>query len=347
MTSDVNLINCECHYVMNLNFLFSPPHGSPKPTARRKNKPAPVPPASGTSPKEPPLGSTPEKPEKPPRPAVGPMPSTLPRPNKKLSDECDVRTAVPSPVENILAVTTDRHQKPGDIISPGIRKQIKVNSENQQNCMVSTSTHQKVSGGGEKVCVESEKCGEGSVSLPSAEPAPSLLSTNSLGATTIAGTSGCTGKLSDMTEGLEQKNIGNPSVGGCNAAERKNPQRPFPVAAPRSTVNVNASNISGTNKEVQNKPSEHRASEDVCSPHSRISIESTKDVETAGDHDGVVLRRPLQSDNGERCNKPAVPERPATLHRPHSSFRGSRQSADSDNSSDKTNIDVSIGLCCI
>lgn len=317
----------------------SPPHGSPKPTARRKNKPAPVPPASGTSPKDPPLGSTPEKPEKPPRPAVPLMPSTLPRPNKKHSDECDVRTAVPSPVENILTVTTDRHQKSGDIISPGIRKQSKDSSENQQNCIVSTSTHQKVSGGGEKVCVESEICGEGSVSLPSTEPAPALLSTNSLGATTIAGTSGCTGKLSDMTEDLQQKNIGNPSIGGCNTAERKNPQRPFPVAAPRSTVNINASNISGTNKEVQNKSSEHTASEDVCSPNSRISIESTKDVETAGGHDGVLLRRPLQSDNGERCNKPAVPERPATLHRPHSSFRGSRQSADSDSSSDKANID--------
>jgi hypothetical protein len=213
--------------------------------------------------------------------------------------------------------------------------------------MVSTSTPQKVSGGGEKVCIESDKCGEGSVSLPSTEPAPTLLSTDSLGATTTAGTSGCTGKLSDMTEDLQKKNTGNPSIGGCNAAERKNPQRQFPVAAPRTTLNINASNICGTNKEVQNKSSELRASEDVCSPHSRISNESTKDVETAGGHDDVVLRQPLQSDNGERCNKPAVPERPATLHRPHSSFRGSRQPADFDSSSDKTNIDVSIGLRCI
>lgn len=347
MTTDMKSINCEYHYVLILNFLFSPPHGSPKPTARRKNKPAPVPPPSGTSPKDPPLGSTPEKPEKPPRPVVGPMPSTLPRPNKKHLEECDVRTAVPSPVENTLAVTTDGHQKSGNSVSPGIRKQSKDSSENQQNFMLSTSTHQNVSGGGEKVCVESEKCGEGSVSLPSTDPAPTLLSTNSIGATTVAGTSGCTGKLTDMTEGLQQTNIVNPSIGGCNAAERKNLQRPFPVAAPRSTLNINANNISGTNKEVQNKSSEHRASEDVCSPHSRINIESTKDVETAGDHDGVVLRRPLQSDNGERCNKPAVPERPATLHRPHSSLRGSRHSADSDSSSDKTNIDVSIGNRCI
>jgi hypothetical protein len=274
------------------------------------------------------------------------MPSTLPRPNKKHSDECDVRTVVPSPVENIVAVTTDRHQKSGNCVSAGIRKPSKDSLENQQNCVVSTSTHQKVVGGGEKVCVESEKCGEGSVSLPLTEPAPTLLSTNSPGATAVAGTSGCTSKLSDMTEGIQQKNVGSPSIGGCNAAERKNPQRPFPVAAPRSTVNINASNVSGTNKEVQSKSSEHRVSEDVGSPHSRISIESTIDVETAGGHDGVVLRRPLQSDNGERCNKPAVPERPATLHRPQSSFRGSRRSADSDNSSDKTNIDVSIGLRC-
>jgi hypothetical protein len=244
-------------------------------------------------------------------------------------------------------VTTDRHQKSGDSFSAGIRKQSKGSFEIQQNYVVSTSTHQKVSGGGEKVCVESEKCGEGSVSLPSTEPAPTLLSTNSPGATTIAGTSGCTGKLPDVTEGLQHKNIGSPSIGGCNTAERKNPQRPIPVAAPRSSLNINASNISGTNKEVQNKSSEHRASEDVCSPHSRISIESTKDVETAGGHDGVLLRRPLQSDNGERCNKPAVPERPATLHRPHSSFRGSRRSAESDSSSDQTNTEVSIGLRCI
>ena len=327
---------------MILNFLFSPPHGSPKPAARRKNKPAPVPPASGASPKDPPLGSTPEKPEKPPRPAVGPMPSTLPRPTKKHSGECDLRTAVPSPVENILAVTTDRHQKSVDSNSPGIRKQSNDSFENQQNCMVSTSMHQKVGGGGEKVCVESEKCGEGSVSLPSTELAPTHLSTDSLGTTTVAGTFGCTGKLSGVTEGLQQKNIENPSVGGCNAVERKNPQRPFPVAAPRITLNMNTSNITGTNKEVQNQSSEHRAAENVCSPPSRINVESTKDVETAGDLDSVVLRRPLQSDNGERSSKPAVPERPATLLRPHSSFRGSRHSADSDSSSDKTNIDVSM-----
>lgn len=331
---------------MNLNFLFSPPHGSPKPTARRKNKPAPVPPASGASPKDSPLGSTPEKPDKPPRPAMAPMPSTLPRPNKKHSEDCDVRTAVPSTVDSILTVTTDKHQKSGDSNSPGIRKQSKDSLENQQNSVVSTSMHQKVSGGGENVSVETEKCGEGSVSLPSTEMAPTLLSTNILGATTVGGTSGCAGKLSGMTESPKQKNTGNSSISGCNAAERKNPQRPFPVAAPRSTVNINSSNITGTNKEVQNQSYEHRASENVCSPPSRLSSESTKDVETAGDHDCVVLRRPVQSDNGERCNKPAVPERPATLLRPQSSFRGSRHSADSDSSSDKTNVDVSIGLCC-
>lgn len=318
----------------------SPTHGSPKPVARRKNKPAPVPPASGASPKDPPsLGSTPEKPEKPPRPAVGPMPSTLPRPNKKHSGECDVRTAVASPAENIPAVTADRHQKSGNSISPGIRKQSKDSLENQHNCIVSTSMHQQVSDGGEKVCIESEKCGEGSESLPSTELAPTLLSTNSLGATTVTVTSGCTGKLSGMTEGLQQKNMGT-SVGGCNAAERKYPQRPFPVAAPRSTVNITTSNITGTNKEVQNQSSEHRASENVCSPPSGTNIESTKDVETAAAHDCVVLRRPLQSDNGDRSNKPAVPERPSTLLRPHSSFRSSRHSADSDSSSDKTNIDT-------
>lgn len=332
---------------MILNFLFSPTHGSPKPAARRKNKPAPVPPAGGASPKDPPpLGSTPEKPEKPPRPVVGPMPSTLPRPNKKHSGECDVRTAVPSPVENIPTVTTDRHQKSVDSIPLGIRKQSKDSLEDQHNCMGSVSTHQKVSGGGEKVCVDSEKCGEGNESLPSTELAPVLLSTNSLGATNVMVASECTGRLSGMTEGLQQKNIGNPTVGGCNTAERKNPQRPFPVAAPRSIVNINASNITGTNKEVQVQSSEPTASENVCSPPSRTNTESTKDVETAGAHDGVVLRRPLLSDNGERSNKPAVPERPATLLRPHSSFRGSRHSADSDSSSDKTNIDVSIGLRC-
>jgi hypothetical protein len=273
------------------------------------------------------------------------MPSTLPRPNKKHSAECDVKTTVPSLAESIPAVTTDRHQKPGNSISPGITKQSKDTFENQQNYMASTSMPQGVSSGVEKVCIESEKCAEGSESLPPTEQAQTQASTNSHGATTVTVTSGSTGKLPGMAEGLQQKNVGNPSIGGCNAAERKNLQRPFPVAAPRSTVNVNASNITGANKEVQNQSSEHATSENVCSSPSRINIESTKDVEAAGGYDCVVLRQPLQSDNGERSNKPAVPERPATLLRPHSSFRGSRHSADSDSSSDKPNVDVSTGLC--
>ncbi|XP_021935653.1 rho GTPase-activating protein 44-like isoform X3 [Zootermopsis nevadensis] len=242
----------------------SPPHGSPKPAARRKNKPAPVPPSSGASPKDlpPSPGFTPEKPEKPPRPAVGPLPSTLPRPNKKHSGEHDVRTA---------------------------------DSEQSQTLPPTTDTE----------------------------------------ATSVTVTSSCASKLLSMTESVQQKNVVQSSTSGCTTLERKHPQRPIPVAAPRNTVNINASNVAVINKEVQNRSSENKTSESVLS-----GCESTKDVEIAGEHDAVMLRRPLLSDGGERSNNPAVPERPATLLRPHSSFRGSRHSADSDCSSgDKPNTD--------
>lgn len=329
--------------------VFSPPHGSPKPAARRKNKPAPVPPASGASPKDPPPpspGFTPEKPDKPPRPAVGPLSSTLPRPNKKHPGEYDVRTAVSGTVENIPDVTTEKHQKSSDNISSGSRKQNTDDLEHQQNCMIQSSVHQRVSSGeGEKLYVDSEKS-EGSESSPPTEQSQTLPSTTSLGAATVTITSRCAGKLLSTTESLQQKNIGHSSTSGCNMVERKHPQRPIPVAAPRSTVNINASNVTVTNKEVHNQSSENKTSENVLLEASRTSSESAKDVETAGGHDAVILRRPLLSDSGERSHKPAVPERPATLLRPHSSFRGSRHSADSDCSSvDRPNTDVSIGLC--
>ncbi|XP_021935652.1 rho GTPase-activating protein 44-like isoform X2 [Zootermopsis nevadensis] len=315
----------------------SPPHGSPKPAARRKNKPAPVPPSSGASPKDlpPSPGFTPEKPEKPPRPAVGPLPSTLPRPNKKHSGEHDVRTADSGTVENIPAVTTEKHQKSSDNISSGIRKQSTDGLEPQQNCMIS-SMHRKVSsGGGEKLCVDSEKCGEGSESFPSTEQSQTLPPTTDTEATSVTVTSSCASKLLSMTESVQQKNVVQSSTSGCTTLERKHPQRPIPVAAPRNTVNINASNVAVINKEVQNRSSENKTSESVLS-----GCESTKDVEIAGEHDAVMLRRPLLSDGGERSNNPAVPERPATLLRPHSSFRGSRHSADSDCSSgDKPNTD--------
>lgn len=327
---------------------FSPTHGSPKPAARRKNKPAPVPPASGASPRDPPPpspGFTPEKPEKPPRPAVGPLPSTLPRPSKKHSGEHDVKTAVPGPVENVPVETMEKHQKSSDNISSGIRKQSTDGLEHQHNCMLSSMHRRVSSGGGEKLCVDSEKCSDGTESLPAAEQSQTLPSTTSLEGATETVTSGCAGKLLSTTESMQQKNVGHSSTGGCNTLERKHPQRPIPVAAPRSTVNINANSVTVINKEVQNQSSENKTSENVWSESSRTSSESTKDVECTGGHDSVALRRPLQSDGGERSHKPAVPERPASLLRPHSSFRGSRHSADSDCSSgDKPNIDVSINL---
>lgn len=319
----------------------SPPHGSPKPAARRKNKPAPVPPAAGASPKDPPpppSGSTPEKREKPPRPAAGPVSSTLPRPSKKNSGEHDARTAVSGPVENVSPVATEKNQKSSDSnISSGIRKQSTAGLEHQQNCMVSSSMHRRLSsGGGEKVCTE--KSVEGNESGSPIEQSEIVPSTTILGTTTVAVMSECTGKVSGMTESLQQKSIAHPSIGGCSTLEKKHPRRPIPVAAPRSTVNI-ATVATVSNKEVQIQSSENKASENVCSASSVLSSESTKDLDATGVHDSVVLRRPLHLESGERSNKPAVPERPATLLRPQNSFRGSRNSADSDSSSDKPNAD--------
>jgi hypothetical protein len=325
---------------------FSPPHGSPKPAARRKNKPAPVPPATAASPKDPPpppSGPTPEKPEKPPRPAVGPVSSTLPRPNKKHSKEYDGRTAVSGADENVSPVATEKNQKSNDNnMSSGTRKQSTDGLEHQENCVVSSSMHRRLSiDEGEKVCAEKSDEGNESES-PMEQQSQILPSATVLGTTTVTVLSGCAGKVPCMPESLQQKNILHP-IGGCSTLEKKHPQRPIPVAAPRSTVNINASSASVTNREVQSQSFENKPSENVCSASSRISSESTKDVDGTGGHDSVVLRRPFHSGT-EHSNKPAVPERPATLLRPHNSFRGSRHSADSDSSSDKPNADVSIDL---
>lgn len=208
--------------------------------------------------------------------------------------------------------------------------------------MVSSSMHRRLSSGeGEKVCTE--KSVEGNECESAMQQSQILPSSSVLGTTTVTISSGCTGKMPGMQDGLQQKNIVHPSIGGYSTLEKKHPQRPIPVAAPRSTVNINASSAAVTNREVQSQPSENKTSENVCSASSRVSSESTKDVDSTGGHDSVLLRRPLQSET-ERSNKPAVPERPAALLRPHNSFRGSRLSADSDSSSDKPNTDVSIDL---
>jgi hypothetical protein len=225
-------------------------------------------------------------------------------------------------------------------MSSGIRKQSTDGLE--QNCLVSSAMHRRLSSAeGEKVCTE--KTAEENESLSPVEQSQMLPSTTIVGTTSVTITSGCAGKVPGMPEGLQQKNIVHPSIGGCSTLEKKHPHRPIPIAAPRSTVNINASSAAVTNRDGQSQSSENKTSENVSSASSRISSESAKDADGVGGHDSVALRRPLHSET-ERSNKPAVPERPATLLRPHNSFRGSRHSADSDSSSEKPNTDVSIQL---
>ncbi|PSN49744.1 hypothetical protein C0J52_08486 [Blattella germanica] len=303
----------------------SPPHGSPKPAARRKNKPAPVPPACNASPKETSSASH-DKPEKPPRPTVGPISSTLPRPSKKHSGEHEVRTAIAVTTEAPPIVTMEKQQKSSDNYVPvAVRKQSMDGLEQPQNCVIPISTHRRISSsGGEKVSIEAGKLGDSSESSSLTEQTQSVPPASNT--TTVTVMSGSTPKVSSTFDNSQQKSIGHPQVGSSSTLERKHPQRP--VAAPRNAANICASSLSS--REIQNQSSENKTSESV-------STKTSNEAESAGGQDAVVLRRP---DSGERSNKPAVPERPATLLRPHSSFRGSRHSADSDGSSgDKSNTE--------
>ncbi|KAJ9596525.1 hypothetical protein L9F63_012467, partial [Diploptera punctata] len=302
----------------------SPPQGSPKPATRRKNKPAPVPPANNTSPKE--SASIHDKPEKPPRPSVGPISSTLPRPSKKHNLDQEVRTAITTTTENTTIVTMEKQQKSCDNYIPTTAR--KQSADGLEQHQLPSSMHRRAnSGGGEKISLETTKSSESS-EIPVTEQVRTAVPT----ATTVTITSGNVAKVSSISEN-QQKSTGPPPSSSFSTLERKHPPRP--VAAPRNAANICTSNVI-VNKDVQNQSSENKSSENVAV---RMSNESTKEEDNGG-QDGVVYRRPLLSDSGERLNKPAVPERPATLLRPHSSFRGSRHSADSDSSiGDKSNAE--------
>ncbi|XP_067014084.2 rho GTPase-activating protein 44 [Anabrus simplex] len=317
----------------------SPPHGSPKPATRRKNKPAPIPPASVASSKEQPQSFTSgtEKPDKPPRPA-GPVVTTLPRPSKKHTDHHDIS----HPSE-----PTDKFQKQGtgpigfEHFMQGStmgRRSVDLDHTKQVAHKIQVSS-------GEKVPPDSCKSSEASASHGSSEAmhSPPVSDNSNTGTTTVTVTSGSVGKVSVISENpskvcssntsgtskilvtsenIQQKTCNN-ITSGTSTIERK--QRP--VAAPRSIVNINVS--SGGVTAVESRSGEPA----TVSPSSKTSAESSRETESVGGNDvlsGVPLRRASASD-GERVSKPVVPERPAALLRPtSSSFRVSRNSSDSD-----------------
>ncbi|XP_043258797.1 rho GTPase-activating protein 44-like [Colletes gigas] len=100
----------------------SPPQGSPKPAARRKNKPAPTPPNSTTPDKHDrkPDDKPPPTPDKPPRPLIS---ATLNRATYK-AQKHDVNTELPIKQENNI-------EKQNEIAEVEIK---------QQNCEVNTVT---------------------------------------------------------------------------------------------------------------------------------------------------------------------------------------------------------------
>lgn len=146
---------------------------------------------------------------------------------------------------------------------------------------------------------------------------------------TVTVTSGSIGKVSVVPEKVSVNT-------GSTTLDRRHPPRP--IAAPRSSiVSVNSTTDTKTY--------------DVAAGHKHNSGPD-KDTETVGVNcgggndnlSGVTVRKVPASDVSERSVKPVVPERPATLLRPHaSSFRVSKLPSDSDNPSiEKLNADVSM-----
>ncbi|XP_063234388.1 rho GTPase-activating protein 44-like isoform X2 [Bacillus rossius redtenbacheri] len=261
----------------------SPPHGSPKPATRRKNKPAPVPPSNSVSARDPPVPfvtekAAVEKPDKPPRPAVGPITvSTLPRPSKsKLLDgearpaDAQSQTIVVKPA---METTSSQAKAPSSSDAP------------QQQLVTISSSHQKLPekvsiGSVVRVTDDAVTC----VSIEAQHPPPP-----------------------HITSAKTDHGVSRPGNYSSVTLDRKpGAQRPVPVAAPRSVVNVGP---------VPSAKEVYLHGDALSNP-----------VKQSSEDEGVTLRRPSHAD------KPAVPERPATLLRPHSSFRSPRTSGEPDSS---------------
>ncbi|GLH02895.1 Rho GTPase-activating protein 17 [Gryllus bimaculatus] len=325
----------------------SPPQGSPKPATRRKNKPAPVPPAVTTpTNREFPLENRPhEKPEKPPRPTVAPVITTLPRPSKKHVEQ-ESKTCIdsskisaspaigfehfssnsvaarrsldldqnPSPVSSQKVNVTPTEKVPVD---PHIHKSAEELSYNRNDVPLPPSATTNIG----NIAVMSGSVGKSSV------PVNDNVNTKNSNANVC--------KVSPVTENVQQRPQA-ASNSGSSTLERRPQQRP--VAAPRSIVNIGCSSVNVPSKESCDvKSGEVPSSSGLPKAAGEPLPKETEPIggSAAGGNDtfsGVQLRRTSTSDSGERLSKPIVPERPAALLRPHtSSFRVSRLSSDSDN----------------
>ncbi|KAJ8892445.1 hypothetical protein PR048_005025 [Dryococelus australis] len=291
------ICSCDC---------CSPPHGSPKPATRRKNKPAPGPPTNSVCAKEPPLPFVPEKavdkPDKPPRPMVGPITvSTLPRPSKSKPMDClasEVRPAaiISHSVDTQSLATAEKPATESPPSQTKVSDSSDIHLHQHQQLVTISSSHQKLP---EKVSIGSVvRVSDDSTTCISIEvqhpPPPHVTSAKTDHASSKPG------NYSSVT--LDRK----PNV-----------QRQVPVAAPRSIINIGPTPSA---KEVY--------------LHGDALANTVKHI---SEDEGVTLRRPLPAD------KPAVPERPATLLRPHNSFRSSHTSGESDTSAagDRNSSDVS------
>ncbi|XP_049764071.1 rho GTPase-activating protein 44-like isoform X1 [Schistocerca cancellata] len=271
----------------------SPPQGSPKPITRRKNKPAPIPPAAVSR----------EHPEKPPRPTVAPPPvvSTLPRPAKK--------PLLPEPPPPPPATTASRRSLDLEHAAPLAQP-------------------------------------EEVTPPPVTEVSQPLSATGGGHTTTVTVTAGSIGKVSILSDHQlhlqphlqhqqqqQQKVTVNCSDSNMSTLDRKHLQRP--VAAPRTSVvsvNTSVDCVPGTAE-----------SHTLFSSSPPKSNSETVGVNSSTSADGsVTLRKVPVSDICEKSSKPVVPERPASLLRPHAaSFRATKHSDGDISSVEKANSESS------
>lgn len=286
----------------------SPPHGSPKPISRKKNKPAPIPPVLNNNFQN--KESSPQQ-EKPPKPTSYPSgSSTINRTTYRQSKIATTTAQLAhDPSENTMDFINGKNISK---MSVSVGTADEMNSINRRKSLDFDHQVKNVPLPLKKSDISSPISTETTANIESLKSAEvhSVHTVQPTNIHQITAQTGTVGRIKIVNDSFQQK--GN--------------FIPPPVAAPRislmagevTTKNMSTCTNTGTN---------------VLNSTQNIS-RSLNEIDCDGEI--VQLRRTSKDEFLNRPNKPVVPERPATL-RP-SSFRVSRQGLSTSNEAPTTTV---------
>ncbi|GLV35038.1 Rho GTPase activating protein at 92B [Carabus blaptoides fortunei] len=291
----------------------SPPHGSPKPFMRRKNKPAPNPPLAATNKSDS---------DKPPKPMYISGSSTINRSTyrqAKSTHENELsngknKVSVSIGTEDYGQTLVRRKSLDFDHTTNNMQQLVSSTPKNPQSAAPLKKSEVQINKCDISSPISTETtanidCFKGAEVSYTSLPVTNVLTIQSTNIQQITAQSATVGKIKVTSDNLQQKS----NVSLPNANNGQKTVQPMPVAAPRISLMETT------------KPQLHKVAS-----NQNLSNQMSKSLNEM-DMDGeVVLRRASREDFLNRPAKPVVPERPATL-RP-SSFRVSRQGTVEQNS---------------